>query len=80
MNGMKKLSAVPSDHVLVFGMGPIVLKLHGLKNPAVCKMNELRRKKALDCGADSNRRPNCSLAVAFAAGIDEPHSAHAVLD
>ena len=67
---MKKLTVTPSDHVLVFGMGPIgltfvrVLKLYGVKNLAVCEMSAMRRQKALDCGADIAIDPSCEDAAA----------------
>lgn len=70
LNGMKKLTVTPSDHVLVFGMGPIgltfvrALKLYGVKNLAVCEISAMRRQKALDCGADIAIDPSCEDAAA----------------
>ncbi|MDO4175418.1 MAG: alcohol dehydrogenase catalytic domain-containing protein [Eubacteriales bacterium] len=58
MNGMKKIHPIPTDHVAIFGMGPIgltfirVMKAYGVKHVAACEMSEIRRKKALECGAD----------------------------
>lgn len=57
MNGMQKINPTPADNVLIYGMGPIgltfvrVMKLYGVRNLAVCETSEIRRKKALECGA-----------------------------
>lgn len=58
LNGINKVNPVPSDNVLVYGMGPIgltyvrVLKLYGVHNLAVCETSPSRRKMAEDAGAD----------------------------
>lgn len=58
LNGIKKINPIPEQNILIYGAGPIglifirVLKLYGVRNVGICEFSEVRRKKALECGAD----------------------------
>jgi len=58
MSGILMVNPMPTDHVLLYGAGPIgltfikVLKLFGVRNLAVCAKGERRIIMAKECGAD----------------------------
>lgn len=58
MNGINKINPIPTDNVLVYGMGPIgltfvrVLRLYGVRNIAVCETSKERKAMAVRAGAD----------------------------
>ncbi|MGI6617962.1 MAG: alcohol dehydrogenase catalytic domain-containing protein [Saccharofermentanales bacterium] len=64
LNGIKKINPTPEQNILIFGVGPIgltfirVLKLYGVRHVGVCELSEVRRKKALECGADIAINPS----------------------
>lgn len=57
MNGMLKLNPMPSQRVLIFGAGAIglifirTMLLYGVRNIAVCELEESRSEDARRCGA-----------------------------
>lgn len=58
MYSLKAVSPAPSDHVLLYGAGPIgltyikALQAYGIKNYAVVAKGEKRIQQAIDCGAE----------------------------